>query len=99
MEHFPSRDEVSMMGMKAVPQIRGELMVNEPPIEIKDLGKVTQIATGLDHVIFLTSNGTLKAMGDDTFGQCGTGGDGRAQAAPFFEARHRRPVDIEFAVD
>ena len=40
MEHFPSKDEVSMMGMKAVPQIRGELMVNEDPIQIKDLGKV-----------------------------------------------------------
>ena len=50
-------------------------------------------------MIFLTDKGTLKSMGDDTFGQCGTGGDGRALSAPFFEARHRRPVDVEFPVD
>jgi alpha-tubulin suppressor-like RCC1 family protein len=33
-------------------------------------------------------------MGDDTFGQCGTGGEGRSMTAPFFESRHRKPVKV-----
>lgn len=46
----------------------GELMVNEDPVKIKDIGKVKQLATGIDHVLFLKQDGTLMAMGDDTFG-------------------------------
>lgn len=38
-------------------------------------------------------------MGDDTFGQCGTGGEGRASFAPFFEARHGKPVKVEMPFD
>ena len=38
-------------------------------------------------------------MGDDTFGQCGTGGEGRAMSAPFYEARHGRPQLVTFPVD
>jgi len=56
---------------------------------IKGLSNVTQLATGLDHILILDSKGTVWAMGDDTFGQCGTGGEGRTTAAPFFEARVR----------
>ena len=39
------------------------------------------------------------AMGDDTFGQCGTGGEGRAMTAPFFESRHRKPVKVDIPRD
>ena len=51
------------------------------------MSAVKQIATGLDHILFVTKDGDVYAMGDDTFGQCGTGGEGRAMSAPFFEAR------------
>ena len=73
----------------------GELMVNVDPVKIKDIGKVKQLATGIDHVLFLKQDGSLMAMGDDTFGQCGTGGEGRQMTAPFFEARHRKPVLVD----
>jgi len=43
-------------------------MVNDAPVKIKDLGKIKQIACGLDHVLFLNDKGELLAMGDDTFG-------------------------------
>ena len=33
-------------------------------------------------------------MGDDTFGQCGQGGDKRNVVAPFFEIRHRTPQKV-----
>ena len=34
-------------------------------------------------------------MGNDTFGQCGTGGDNRASFAPYTEAKHGIPVKVE----
>jgi len=49
--------------------------------------------------LFLDNNGRVKAMGDDTFGQCGTSGDDRATTAPFFEVRHRAPVDTQIPRD
>lgn len=67
-------------------------MINDAPLKIKDIGSIKQIACGIDHVLFLTKKGEVMAMGDDTFGQCGTGGDGRALTAPFFQSRHRTPV-------
>ena len=33
-------------------------------------------------------------MGDDTFGQCGQGGENKAKVAPFFEVRHRTPQKV-----
>ena len=75
------------MGASSIPRIMGELMVNDDPIMIKGMSAVKQIATGLDHILFVTKDGDVYAMGDDTFGQCGTGGEGRAMSAPFFEAR------------
>lgn len=59
-------------------------MVQDAPVKIKDIGPIKQIACGLDHVLFLTKKGEVMSMGDDTFGQCGTGGEGRALQAPFF---------------
>ena len=56
------------MGASAIPRIMGELMVNEDPILIKDLPAVKQVDTGLDHILFLTKDGAVYAMGDDTFG-------------------------------
>jgi alpha-tubulin suppressor-like RCC1 family protein len=53
-------------------------MVQDAPVKIKDIGPIKQIACGLDHVLFLTKKGEVMSMGDDTFGQCGTGGEGRA---------------------
>lgn len=35
------------------------------------------IACGTDHFLGLDKDGTIYAMGDDTFGQCGQGGEGR----------------------
>jgi len=67
-------------------------LTNEQPILIKDLKDVKQLSTGLDHILVLDKGGRVWAMGDDTFGQCGTGGEGRSSTAPFFEARHRRPM-------
>jgi hypothetical protein len=34
-------------------------------------------------------------MGDDTFGQCGQGGEGRSSTAPFFEKRFGKPVLVK----
>ena len=52
-------------------------MIHDDPIKIKDIGVIKQMACGLDHILFLDKNGELLAMGDDTFGQCGAGGEGR----------------------
>jgi len=57
------------------------------------------MATGLDHILFLDKAGKVNAMGDDTFGQCGTGGEGRTATAPFFEARIRRPKLIKMPAE
>lgn len=34
-------------------------------------------------------------MGDDTFGQCGQGSDGRNTSPPFFEKRIKNPGKVE----
>jgi len=99
-EHLPDRAAMEQFG-RAGPasQIRGELMINDAPIKIKGIAPVKQIACGLDHVVFLDKKGGLMAMGDDTFGQCGSGGEGRAMTAPFFEARHRVPIQVAIPGD
>lgn len=74
-------------------------MIEDAPMKIKDIGFIKQIACGLDHILFLNKKGEILAMGDDTFGQCGTGGEGRALSAPFFEARHRAPVKAKMPLD
>ena len=67
-EHMPSREDKELFSSRAAGQIRGELMINDAPIKIKDIGSIKQIACGLDHVLFLTKQGEIMAMGDDTFG-------------------------------
>ena len=59
---------------------------------MKGLQNVKMVSTGTDHFLALTNEGLLYAMGDDTFGQCGQGGDGRAATAPFFEKRFGKPA-------
>lgn len=53
------------------------------------------MATGTDHFLGLTNDGKVYAMGDDTFGQCGQGGEGRSTTAPFFEKRFGKPVLVK----
>ena len=42
---------------------------------IPDLNNVKQVACGGHHSIFLLEDGTVRTVGDDDFGQCGTGKD------------------------
>ena len=68
LEHIPKREDIELFGPRAAGQIKGELLVNDEAVKIKDIGLIKQIACGLDHVLFLGKNGELFAMGDDTFG-------------------------------
>lgn len=56
-QHFPKREELDHFGASAIPKIKGELMINDPPVHIKDLPPVKQIASGLDHILFVTNDG------------------------------------------
>ena len=98
VEHVPKREAAALFGSQAA-RIRGELMVQDDPIKVKDIAVIKQIACGLDHILFLDENGEMLAMGDDTFGQCGAGGEGRTTSAPFFEARHRTPTRVTLPLD
>ena len=52
-----------------------KLQVTNPddPICIVELMDITDISAGHDHLLALDKHGRLFAMGDDTYGQCGTG--------------------------
>lgn len=65
---------------------------------VKDLKGIKQISCGNDHFLALDKNGTVFAMGDDTFGQCGQGeGESkRNRVPPFFEMRYGKPVKVKF---
>jgi alpha-tubulin suppressor-like RCC1 family protein len=71
------------------------------PVKIKDIKNIKQIACGLDHIVMLDKSGSIKSMGDDTFGQCGVEntGSARASAAPFFEVRHGAPQHVQIPHD
>ena len=75
-EDIPPPEEMGLLG-RAAQQIRGELKVDDAPVKITDLRDIKQIACGIDHVLFLDKKGDVYAMGDDTFGQCGAGGEDR----------------------
>ena len=49
------------------------LVYAAPPVQIPAAGPVVSAATSGGHSLFLTSNGTLYGMGDNTFGQLGLG--------------------------
>lgn len=72
-ENAPKRDDYFLQKR---PQFTGDLLLDQP-ICVKDLPPVKMIATGLDHILVLDRKGQVHAMGDDTFGQCGQGGDKR----------------------
>lgn len=61
---------------KKKPQFTGEI-VHEKSIHVKELPPTKMIATGVDHVLCLDREGQVWAMGNDTFGQCGQGGENR----------------------
>lgn len=61
---------------KKRPQFTGELVLDNP-IHVKDIPALKMIACGLDHFLGLDKTGQVHAMGDDTFGQCGQGGNAR----------------------
>lgn len=57
IEHLPKRDEVDLFGRASQGFIRGELMCMDQPRKIEGVGKVKQIACGLDHIVFLDEKG------------------------------------------
>lgn len=63
--------------------------------EIKNLGKIKQVETGSNHVLFLNDKGDVYALGDDTHGQCGSGDNGRLFSGPFVSRVVRNPQIIE----
>ncbi len=63
--------------------------------KIPNLAKLENISAGNDHILLLLKNGDLLAMGDDTFGQCGQGPQGRVESGPFLPTRLSNPQKIE----
>lgn len=53
-EHMPTREDMALFSARGAGQIKGELMINDAPVKIKDIGVIKQVACGLDHVLFLT---------------------------------------------
>lgn len=72
----------------------GDLIVDRP-IHVKELSDIKQISTGTSHFLALSNSGEVLAMGDDTFGQCGQGSDGRTGSAPFFESKVGKPMKVK----
>jgi alpha-tubulin suppressor-like RCC1 family protein len=56
--------------IKGPPQIEATLQTDNP-IHVRDLKNIKMLSSGSDHLIALTYDGKVWAMGDDTFGQCG----------------------------
>jgi alpha-tubulin suppressor-like RCC1 family protein len=63
--------------------------------EIKTVKNVKQIDGGVRHLLMLDNDGNVFAMGDDTFGQCGSGDDKRNYWGPFSKKIIRNPQKIE----
>ena len=61
-------EKVELFSPRGAGQIRGELMIEDAPMKIKDLSQIKQIACGIDHILFLNKKGEIFGMGDDTFG-------------------------------
>lgn len=56
---------------------------------------VVDIASGDEHLLFLTQEGQVYCLGDDTLGQCGQGAQGRPLAGPFDERTVDKPVLVK----
>ena len=70
-------------------------MFSPHPIRVKELSRISKISCGEDHFLALDMYGAVWAMGDDTFGQCGVGGDARRTVAPFAEQRFSLPQRVQ----
>jgi alpha-tubulin suppressor-like RCC1 family protein len=92
----PERDEFFASAL-AEPEVE----VDKTMIHVKELKKITMIATGKDHFIALDKDGKIYGMGDDSFGQLGLGTftEQREQYmklySNFVERRERLPKLIE----
>lgn len=56
---------------------------------------ITDIVAGDEHLLFLTQEGQVYCLGDDTLGQCGQGVQGRPLAGPFDEKIYDKPVLVK----
>lgn len=56
---------------------------------------VSDIVAGEEHLLFLTHDGQVYCLGDDTLGQCGQGVQGRPLAGPFDEKIYDKPVLVK----
>ena len=57
--------------------------------------KIVEIDSGESHFLALTDTGEVYGMGDDSYGQTGTGGPNRKQGGPFPSRILRNPQKIE----
>jgi alpha-tubulin suppressor-like RCC1 family protein len=70
-------------------------------IHIKELKNISMIATGRDHFIALDKEGNVYGMGDDSYGQLGTGNFSKERELQmklyynFIERRERLPVKVK----
>jgi len=71
-----------------------EVSILKTPKKVGELKNIVQIAAGENHFVALDKDGFIWAMGDDTLGQCGQGGQKRNTAPPFFEKAYKNPVKI-----
>lgn len=69
-------------------------VIDQTPYQIKELRNIVSIKTGEDHFLGLDDEGTVWAMGDDKFGQCGQFNDGRPIVPPFKEVRIGKPQRV-----
>ena len=66
-EKLPQLDDMFDHIKKGNPQIEAKLLLDNP-IHVKDLKNIKMLSSGSDHFLALTYDGTVYAMGDDTFG-------------------------------
>lgn len=86
-------DEKGNLHQMHISKIKDEKFTGEWR-KITTIDKVQDISTGRDHILMLKKNGELFSMGDDTFGQCGIGSNGRLRGGPFAESRLPNPTKI-----
>jgi alpha-tubulin suppressor-like RCC1 family protein len=75
----------------------GTLTGRESPAGVPSLSGVRALAAGGRHVLALLSNGTVRACGDDTFGQLGNGAASANGTSELFAAVPRLPKVIGVA--
>lgn len=77
-----------------------EVRIEEKLIHVKELKNIKMIATGKDHFIAVDKEGNLYGMGDDSFGQLGTGNYSKERELQmklyynFIQRRERLPIKI-----